>query len=103
MSDSLTTPRTVAHQAPLSMEFPRQEHWSGLPFSSPGDLPGPEMEPVSPALVGFFTLSHQENHYIYIHTHTHTHTHSREEKEIYTDSINIFLKKKKRVVFIYRD
>ena len=50
------TPWTVAHQAPLSMAFPRQEHWSGLPFSSPGDLPDPEMEPESPALAGgFFT------------------------------------------------
>ena len=34
-------PRTVAHQASLSMEFSRQEYWSGLPFSSPGDLPNP--------------------------------------------------------------
>ena len=37
----------VAHQAPLSMEFSRQEYWSGLPFSSPGDLPVPGTEPVS--------------------------------------------------------
>ena len=35
----LVTPRTIARQAPLSMGFPRQEYWSGLPFSSPGDLP----------------------------------------------------------------
>ena len=41
---------TVAHQVPLSMGFPRQEYWSGLPFPSPGDLPDPEMEPGSPAL-----------------------------------------------------
>ena len=40
----------VAHQAPLSMEFPRREYWSGLPFSSPGDLPDPGIEPRSPAL-----------------------------------------------------
>ena len=39
MSDSFVTPWTVAHQAPLSMGFPRQEYWSGLPFPSPGDLP----------------------------------------------------------------
>ena len=39
------TPWTVAHQAPLSMEFSRQEYWSGFPFSSPGDLPDPEIEP----------------------------------------------------------
>ena len=35
MSDSFATPWTVAHQAPLSMGFPRQEYWSGLPFPSP--------------------------------------------------------------------
>ena len=50
---------TVARQAPLSMGFPRQENWSGLPFPPPGDLPDPGMEPVSPvspALAGgFFT------------------------------------------------
>ena len=43
-------------QAPLSMGFPRQEYWSGLPSPSPGDLPHPGIDPVSPALVGkFFT------------------------------------------------
>ena len=53
------TPWTVAHHIPLSMGFPRQEYWSGLPFSPPGDLPDPGVEPVfptSPALAGrFFT------------------------------------------------
>ena len=50
------TSRTVAHQAPLSMRFSRQEHWSGLPFPSPGDLPDPGIEPMSPVLAGgFFT------------------------------------------------
>ena len=43
-------PWTVARQAPLSMEFSRQEYWSGLPFLSPGDLPNPEIEPGCPAL-----------------------------------------------------
>ena len=47
---SFATPWTVAHQAPPSMEFSRQEYWSGLPFPSPGDLPDPEIEPESPAL-----------------------------------------------------
>ena len=37
----LSTPWAVAHQAPLSVGFPRQEYWSRLPFSSPGDLPNP--------------------------------------------------------------
>ena len=47
MSDSLQTPWTVAHQVPLSMGFPRQEYWSGLPFPPPGDLPDPRVECVS--------------------------------------------------------
>ena len=44
------TPWTVAHQASQSMGFSRQEYWSGLPVPSPGDLPGPEIEPMSPTL-----------------------------------------------------
>ena len=43
---------TIAYQAPLSMEFSRQEHWRGLPFSSPGNHPDPGIEPGSPALQG---------------------------------------------------
>ena len=50
LSRSSVTPWTVVHQTPLSMGFPRQEYWSGLPFSSPGDLSNPEIEPRSPAL-----------------------------------------------------
>ena len=52
--------RTVAHQASLSMEFSRQEYWSGLPFPSPGDLPDPGIKPgspVSPALQADFLPS----------------------------------------------
>ena len=49
------------HQAPLTIEFPRQEYWSGLPYPSPGDLPDPGIEPkslASPALAGgFFTTN----------------------------------------------
>ena len=41
---------TLAHQAPLSVEFSRQEYWSGLPFPSPGNLPNPGVEPRSPEL-----------------------------------------------------
>ena len=41
-------PGTVAHQAPLFMGFPRQEHWSGLPFPPPGALPDPATETASP-------------------------------------------------------
>ena len=47
---TLVIPWTVAHQAPLSMGFSRQEYWSGLPFTSPGDLPNSGTEPRSPAL-----------------------------------------------------
>ena len=49
MSDS-AIPWTVAHQALLSMEFSRQEYWSGLPSPSPGDLPNPGIKPGSPTL-----------------------------------------------------
>ena len=47
---TLATPWTVAHQAPLSMEFCRQEYWGGLPFPSSGDLPDPGIKPMSPEL-----------------------------------------------------
>ena len=56
-----TTLWTVAHQAPLSMGFSRQEYWSGLPWPPPGDLPDPGIKPaslVSPAVAGrLFTTS----------------------------------------------
>ena len=44
------TPETAAHEAPPSLGFSRQEHWSGLPFPSLGNLPDPGIEPRSPAL-----------------------------------------------------
>ena len=47
---TFVTPWTVACQAPLSMGFPRQAYWSGLPYPSPGDLPDPGIELRSPAL-----------------------------------------------------
>ena len=47
---TLATPWTTASQAPLSMGFPLQEYWSGLPFLSPGDLLDPAIKPVSPVL-----------------------------------------------------
>ena len=90
----------VAHQAPLSMGFSRQEYWSGLPCPPPADLPDPgvkPMSPVSPALqADSLPLSHQRGpcvyRFIYIHIflyiniyfilliifiYTHTHTHAR--------------------------
>ena len=53
------TPWTVAHQAPLPIEFSRQEYWSGLPFPSPGELPKPGIEPTcptSPSLAGRYNV-----------------------------------------------
>ena len=62
MSDSFVIPWTVAHQAPQSLGFPRQEYWSELPFASPGTLPNPGMEPMFPALqADSLPLSHQGN------------------------------------------
>ena len=56
VSSSFLIPEAIARQAPLSMGFPRQEYWSGLPLPAPGDLPDPGIEPTFPALAGgFFT------------------------------------------------
>ena len=57
VSDS-AIPWTVIHQVPVSMEFSRQEHWSGLPFPSPGYLPNPGIEPRSPALQVYHLRHH---------------------------------------------
>ena len=51
MSDSPMTAWTPARQAPLSVGFPRQDYWSGLPFPSLGDLPDPGIKPTSPVLL----------------------------------------------------
>ena len=62
MSEYFVTAWTIAHQAPLSMGFPRHEWWSGLPCPSPGDLPNPGIKTASPALAGgffFLPLNHQ--------------------------------------------
>ena len=60
---TLMTSGTVALQASLSMGFPRQEYWSGLPFLSPGDVPNPGIEPTDSGLlrsqVDSLPLSHQ--------------------------------------------
>ena len=56
------TPCTGAHEAPLFMEFSRQEYWSGLLFPVPGDLPDPGIESVSSAMAhGFFTTESPGN------------------------------------------
>ena len=70
MSNSLLTLWTVACQAPLSMEFSRQEYWSGFPCPPPGDLPDPGIEPrslMSPALAGrFFTTCATLEYYFFV-------------------------------------
>ena len=65
MSNPFVTLWIVAHQAPLSMEFCRQEYWSGLPFPPPGGLSDPGIEPVclmSSALAGGSTSAPEEAH-----------------------------------------
>ena len=62
------TPWTVAHQTPLSMEFPRQEYWRGLPFPSPGNPPDPRSEPRrhgNPRIC-YFSLIHDDAVLFYI-------------------------------------
>ena len=64
-------PWTVAHQAPLSMEFPRQEYWSGMPFPTPGDLADPGIKPVSlrsPELAGGCFTTSATWEATYVHT-----------------------------------
>ena len=60
---TLVTPWTIAHQAPLSVGFPRQEYWNRFPFPSPDDLPNPGIKPKPPTLpalqVDSLCLSHQ--------------------------------------------
>ena len=67
---SFVTPWTGAHQAPLSMEFSRQEYWSGLPRPSPGDLPDLRLELESPALqVGSLPAQLSGKPLLMIHDH----------------------------------
>ena len=62
MANSFVTPWTVAHQALLSMQFSRQEYWSGLPFPSAENLPDPAIKPVSPTVqADSLPLSHQRS------------------------------------------
>ena len=57
MSDFFVTPWTVARQAPLSMGFPRQEYWSGLPFPSPKESSRPKDQTRISCLVGRFSTT----------------------------------------------
>ena len=88
MSDS-GTPRMVPHQTPLSMEFPRQEYWSGLPFPTPGDLSNQGLNPCLLRLLhwqadflpsvppGKISNIKQNGKKQQQQQHTHTHTQSR--------------------------
>ena len=58
---TLAVPWTVAHQAPLSMGFSRQESWNELPIPFPGDLPDPGIEPGFPTLEDSLLLSYQRS------------------------------------------
>ena len=69
MSDFFVTPWTVAHQASLSMGFPRQEYWSELPFPSPGDPPDPGIESMSPPLAGGFFTTEPPEKALYLSKH----------------------------------
>ena len=84
------TPWTLACQAPLSMEFSRQEYWSGQPFPTPGDLPDPGIKPMSaasPTLAGrFFTLMPPRKpnyHMVYRYLSFHHKTSSQYYKDVY--------------------
>ena len=83
------TPRTVAHQAPLSLEFSRQAHWSGLPFPSPGNIPNPGIKPRFPASqADSLPLSHSGSRICFILNF----------KNYFSDYlIKLFLKKKTRI------
>ena len=77
------TPWTIAHQAPLSMGFSRQEYWSALPFPSPGDHPNPGIKPMSPTLAGrFFTSSATDLGFITMLT-IHVVNYDRRTEELY--------------------
>ena len=86
------TPWSVAHQDPLSMEFHSQDYWSGLPCSSPGDLPNPGTEPTSPELQAdsLPLTSSGEPHTSHHMEREREHFH-RGEKEAGRDLINKFL------------
>ena len=70
---TLATPWTVTHQAPLSMGFSRHEYWSALPCPSPGNLPDPGMEPVSPVAPALqadsLPLSYRRSPQIIVYSH----------------------------------
>jgi len=75
-------PWTVARQAPLSMEFHKQEFLSELPFLSPRDLPNPGIEPESPALAGEFFTAEPPGKYVKTKT---------KNNKCFRESLNIYI------------
>ena len=65
VSDSLWPHKEYSLQSPLSIGFPRQEYWSGLPFPFPGDLPDPGIKHESPTLAGGFFTTEPKYPYIW--------------------------------------
>ena len=63
------TPWTLAREAPLSLEFSRQEYWKGLPFPPPQDLPDTRIKPRSPSLAGGFFTTGPPGKPMYVYTH----------------------------------
>ena len=81
MPDSFVTPWTVAHQAPLSMGFPRQEYWNGLPFPSPRDLHDQGIKFMSPALAGGFFTPEPPGKLEISHTNKTEHSNHKKSRE----------------------
>ena len=103
------TPWTIAHKAPLSMGFFREEYWSGLPCHPPGDLPNPEMEPESHvSCIGRWVLYHSCP-YRYIHVYKsmqkgceklHQIMYSQHERVYKNTSLNISYKTVKWILVL---
>ena len=83
-------PWVVACQAPLSMALPRQEHWSGLPYPSPGDLPNPGIEPGSPALQRDSLLSYQSSPLFFLRMHVKNHVNNCVNISFQSRNIKLF-------------
>ena len=85
------TPGTIAHQAPLPMEFSRQEYWNGKPCPPPGNLPDPGTEPAFPALkADSLPLSHWGNIYIHIYAYKYIYIYIHTQ-HIYKPYVDMYL------------
>ena len=84
-------PWTVTHQAPLSMGFSRPEHWGGLPFPPPGDLPNPGNKPDKPDYQTWLPLSHQGSHVVWYVTTNHFYLFIKIQKIMFGDSTSSYI------------